>query len=143
MVSFLCGECSCQVKELNPGMDLPIVADWPAIFERIGSAGDNGPEPPPGTTRFGARAKPLASVADALAGTSKPGGGPSDVRVALYPPTQDTVALVDAAPGREPTPGVEPARYRRWLWGATVLAALLVLATGAWAWVHALRRHGQ
>lgn len=25
---FLCGACSCQVKELNPGIDLLIAADW-------------------------------------------------------------------------------------------------------------------
>jgi hypothetical protein len=35
---FLCKECSCQLKELNPGMDLLIQADWPAIFERIQQA---------------------------------------------------------------------------------------------------------
>ncbi|MFO0864105.1 MAG: hypothetical protein U0744_05530 [Gemmataceae bacterium] len=33
---FLCGECSCQVKELNPGVDLLITADWPAILEAAG-----------------------------------------------------------------------------------------------------------
>ncbi len=32
---FLCKECSCQLKELNPGTDLLIRADWPAILERI------------------------------------------------------------------------------------------------------------
>jgi hypothetical protein len=34
VVRFLCGECSCQVKELNPGVDLLLTADWPAFLDR-------------------------------------------------------------------------------------------------------------
>jgi hypothetical protein len=30
---FLCGACSCQVKGLNPGVDLLIAADWDAVIE--------------------------------------------------------------------------------------------------------------
>lgn len=30
---FLTGECSCQVKEMNPGVDLLLAADWQAIAE--------------------------------------------------------------------------------------------------------------
>jgi hypothetical protein len=29
---FVCGQCSCEVKELNPGIDLLVAADWDAIF---------------------------------------------------------------------------------------------------------------
>jgi hypothetical protein len=29
---FLCDKCSCQVKELNPGVDLLLAADWPAVL---------------------------------------------------------------------------------------------------------------
>ncbi len=39
---FLCGACSCQVKESNPGFDLLISADWNSdLF------GENGTPPPP------------------------------------------------------------------------------------------------
>jgi len=39
---FLCGACSCQVKESNPGFDLLISADWNRdLF------GENGVLPPP------------------------------------------------------------------------------------------------
>mgnify|MGYP005859170395 CR=1 FL=1 len=31
--AFLVGPCSCQVKELNPGTDLLIAADWDALLE--------------------------------------------------------------------------------------------------------------
>lgn len=30
---FLCGACSCQVKRLNPGVDLLLAADWDAVVE--------------------------------------------------------------------------------------------------------------
>ncbi len=30
--AFLCGACSCEVKELNPGKDLLLAANWESIF---------------------------------------------------------------------------------------------------------------
>jgi len=36
VTKFLCGECSCQVKELNPGVDLLLTANWPALLEAAG-----------------------------------------------------------------------------------------------------------
>lgn len=36
VVRFLCGACSCQVKELNPGVDLLLTGDWVDILEKIG-----------------------------------------------------------------------------------------------------------
>lgn len=42
---FLCGACSCQVKESNPGFDLLLSADWNReLF------GENGDLPPPPKT---------------------------------------------------------------------------------------------
>jgi hypothetical protein len=35
---FLVGPCSCQVKQLNPGIDLPVFADWDARI--MGMIGD-------------------------------------------------------------------------------------------------------
>jgi hypothetical protein len=32
--AFLTGACSCQVKQLNPGVDLLLAADWDSIFEQ-------------------------------------------------------------------------------------------------------------
>jgi hypothetical protein len=31
--AFLAGPCSCQVKELNPGIDLLMAADWDSVIE--------------------------------------------------------------------------------------------------------------
>ncbi len=42
LTAFLCGACSCQVKEQNPGFDLLLSANWDReLF------GDNAPLPPP------------------------------------------------------------------------------------------------
>lgn len=35
---FLCGACSCQVKDLNPGIDLLLTADWPELLRSAGPA---------------------------------------------------------------------------------------------------------
>jgi hypothetical protein len=145
VVSFLCGECSCQVKELNPGMDLPISADWPAIFERIGPAEETAVvEAPPGLTRLGARAKPYAEQPPVPPGTSKPGGVDNvRVTVSLYPASPEPTVPAEASPHREAppmTPATPPAAtnasHRRWLWFATIAASVLVVLTGAWACVH-------
>jgi hypothetical protein len=31
---FLCGKCSCDVKELNPGVDLLLSANWPELLDQ-------------------------------------------------------------------------------------------------------------
>lgn len=42
LTAFLCGACSCQVKEQNPGFDLLLAANWDQeLF------GENAPLPPP------------------------------------------------------------------------------------------------
>lgn len=46
---FLCGPCSCQVKEENPGMDLLISASWEKMIDVTISDTE---EPPPFTTMF-------------------------------------------------------------------------------------------
>jgi hypothetical protein len=35
VTKFLCRECSCQVKELNPGIDMLIAANWEEIFSKL------------------------------------------------------------------------------------------------------------
>ncbi len=47
LTAFLCGACSCQVKEQNPGFDLLLAANWDReLF------GENAPLPPP-AKKFG------------------------------------------------------------------------------------------
>jgi hypothetical protein len=139
VVSFLCGECSCQVKELNPGMDLPIAADWSAIFERIGPAAESGPPTPLGVTRHGARAKALAGLLPFAVGVSKEGDRDvGNVRVAL----SDDPTVTHDTSGRIEATKPEPAPHRRWLWCATVAAAVLVVISGAWVLARGVGRRG-
>jgi hypothetical protein len=41
LAEFVTGSCSCEVKELNPGFDLLVSADWEALLDLGGPA-----EPP-------------------------------------------------------------------------------------------------
>jgi len=43
---FLCGECSCQIKELNPGIDLLVPADWPDLLAKAGPPAIVRPDTP-------------------------------------------------------------------------------------------------
>jgi len=43
LTRYLCGACSCQVKEQNPGFDLPIATDWDRALYGADA-------PPPGIT---------------------------------------------------------------------------------------------
>ena len=42
LTEFLCGACSCQVKEQNPGFDLLLSTDWNAAL-----FGEDSEGPPP------------------------------------------------------------------------------------------------
>lgn len=35
VTKFLCRECSCQIKDLNPGIDMVMSADWRVMFDRL------------------------------------------------------------------------------------------------------------
>ena len=107
---FLCGACSCQVKEANPGVDMLFACAWE---ERLAAAaealaGD-------GVEKIGAPAaeeSPRTTHAD-LAASNLPSIGPLETHA------EDN--------------DVRPASRRRtWLWCAIALAAALVLVTGSW-----------
>lgn len=79
---FLCGDCSCMIKEQNPGTDLLIAADWSSA---------NDFTPPKG-------------VADAL------GGLPSLALLPPMPPPAPTPAPVAAPVPAKPATPPPPAR---------------------------------
>ncbi len=122
VVRFLCGECSCQVKELNPGSDLLVAADWSAIFRRIGPAPADGPAAALPASLPAARAKPQDGPLPIVPGAAKPAA--VRVGVSHYP-----AGPADSVPPE----ATADAPHRRWLWVATALAAVLVVVTGAWA----------
>jgi hypothetical protein len=79
VAEFLTGPCSCQVKELNPGADLLMVADWDAFLSEGGALAQ--PEVPNlaavGPSLAGAGAAPGAAVASAPAVPALPGAQPA------------------------------------------------------------------
>jgi hypothetical protein len=66
--SFLVGACSCEVKELNPGFDLLLAADWNGLLF------ENGPPPEV------AAARPVAATGEPEL-VSIPSGAPPTVLV--------------------------------------------------------------
>jgi hypothetical protein len=103
---FVSGQCSCEVKEQNPGIDLLMAANWDAIF---------GEEAPAVAER------PLAR--DSKAGASVP----IPVSTAL-PPAAGSAAPV--AMTSQELRG-SPADSRGWLMVATGVAAAVAVVSGA------------
>ena len=72
MAEFLTGPCSCQVKEMNPGYDLLLSANWNAL---IGYQEVRLPEPPPlvSMSQFAATAASNAPTASAKVAVTSAG----------------------------------------------------------------------
>jgi hypothetical protein len=110
-LEFLVGACSCLVKELNPGVDLLLSANWDTVFDA-----QRGPPP-----RVVAANEPPAAE-------TRPAGAFSAAPAELRspPPTGYSAGglgtAVSNSAGRSP-----------WLRLGTVAAAALVLLTGFWA----------
>ncbi len=71
-LEFLCNACSCQAKELNPGLDLLISTDWTAPPETISSAepvdtNQPGTDAPPADDSPALRPRDYAVAAAGLA----------------------------------------------------------------------------
>jgi hypothetical protein len=132
---FLCGECSCTVKELNPGVDLLLAADWPLLLREAEAEL--------------AKAE-LAKAELAETENSEPSETPVDVasneRAAHWSsaPSVETPAPLATAASAETAPvtslspvveSLEPTASVRWGFWLVAIggACVLVLATGVWA----------
>ena len=62
VAAFACGACSCQVKELNPGVDLLLRADWQRLLDVTADAEEApavaAPPIPPGSRPAAEETKP-------------------------------------------------------------------------------------
>jgi hypothetical protein len=63
--SFVCGACSCEVKELSPGRDLLLAANWASIFASPAAPNIQKPKLPPPTIAEGSVAAKAPAVLDA------------------------------------------------------------------------------
>ncbi len=76
--TFLIGKCSCQVKELNPGVDLLLAADWDRLVNAQSSAGRGLPTLPtlveaaPEVVTITGRTEPASPVSNGLPAARSP-----------------------------------------------------------------------
>jgi hypothetical protein len=101
MLEFLTGACSCEVKEMNPGLDLLMTANW----EEVAGA-KRYSDPPPAS---------LLGLGSLVEKTNAPPSPPAPPAVAASP--------APAAPA-----SASPLVRSLWIFGAS-LAAILGLAT--------------
>jgi hypothetical protein len=125
VVRFLCGECSCTVKELNPGADLLIAADWHDILEKAGPPMPN------------AAPQISSPVAIAVADTKAPAPVESGPPVAASVSANENDVVLPSVPVIEEGERcggcfVSDLATYHWLLASVGAAAVLVLLTGMW-----------
>jgi hypothetical protein len=109
VTKFLCRECSCQVKELNPGIDMLLALDWNGEFDRMFE---------------GKEELPISTATPA-----------SDLKETPKTPAPS----INAASSHPSISAVEPAaarpcqKCRAMLWIGIGVAVGLLLLTGGWA----------
>ncbi len=105
-LEFLCRACSCQVKELNPGVDFLISGRWETIFDA-----ELGPKP-----------REMVSAAEVR---PKSIGGPIRAEMRSAPPPGYNAVEVDEGTSDSPRPSC--------LHLGTAAAAIMFFASGVWA----------
>ena len=110
-LEFLCKACSCQVKELNPGVDLLMSANWDAVFDA-----ERGPP-----AHLAATGGPPIAETRAAPASDEP-----VAELRSPPPAGYSAAELDSGPRR-------PAGRSPLLRLGTVAAGFLLLVTGFWA----------
>lgn len=127
---FLTDDCSCQVKEDNPGVDLLCAVSWNTQIQKINA--ENKPLPAPGG--LGVFAPQLATPQGSsavVAGTTKEGTETAE------PPQSSTPAVPALAPPASTNSGAQEAIPSSslglsWLVGPAVLCLIAVLAGSLW-----------
>ena len=115
--AFLCGACSCQVKEMNPGFDLLLSADW--MNELFGEEPPDIPDTEPGQLVGGE--KPQMVVI--------PSGG---VRAEKVEDVDDGIETVIPETAEEPTTEHDPQLSDSGSagWWLVCFVGLVVIVTG-------------
>jgi len=123
-MEFVCRACSCQVKELNPGVDLLIRGDWDEIFDAVrGPAPRTTAEPVIET----GPAPRLIKDGEVPRITPRPAKTPMTPEARSAPPAG--YEAVEVRTSRET--GTNPASFKPYLLAG---AACLVLLSAVWAW---------
>jgi hypothetical protein len=107
VTEFLCAGCSCDVKNLNPGIDMLMLANWNEIFDRM----------------YEAKEAPKEREAEAEVAPKTPTLAP-----VVEPPSAPTPTVAEVEPACFECPIA-----RNWHWIATGFASVLVVGAGAWS----------
>ena len=105
--SFLCGACSCRVKESNPGIDLLLRADWETLLDIPDTPPDETaavPIPPGGTAPEKESASPSDSLAWLWVVLGVAGVGALGTSVRLLRPRSSFEVLVSRCEDLTPAP---------------------------------------
>ncbi len=150
---FICGDCSCQVKEQNPGMDMLFAVNWddrvqgsaiPGLVlpELTGVGGLELLEPSSAEQGSGPAAQPEVSQASGADGSSSPSAAapPADPVAAADAATQATAEPDVLSPPAGPLAAAPMPQAAgdfgksllAWTLIALVLAALVVGASSLW-----------
>jgi hypothetical protein len=81
---FICGQCSCEVKEQNPGIDLLMAADWDVIFA---DGADPAERPQPRESTAG-KSVPIPVNPGAAPAATQP--APAIAAIELQPASNDS-----------------------------------------------------
>jgi hypothetical protein len=132
VAAFLCKECSCQVKELNPGIDLLMSLHWNDAFDRMYEGKEAVPMPA-SSPAYLSPAAPKNEVVPAKKSTSNQRQWDP---APLEPQIAPNVAVL--APAEEPLDEPKaPQRFALWIGMGAVSG--LVLLSGGWLFNQAFR----
>jgi hypothetical protein len=136
----LSGPCSCQIKDLNPGVDLLMAADWKAFQEVLFDGKEAVPLPREMPTSLPYHEGAPAPIENAVVTPKDVNSEPGKVDA------QSGTAATRVAPAVQ-SPSIEASSEEKprcelcfWLWIATGVAGGLVMITGGWVALVLMRK---
>lgn len=150
VAKFLCRECSCQVKELNPGIDMLMTAHWNEMFDQMFEGKEPIAMPAMMPVYLSTRSPAFSSASKAVGVAPLPQTGatpPSkkETPIIVEKKGDDAAAIGTANPNPAPAPALTSATQsqpnaaavlRFSLWIGIGVASGLVLLTGGWFVYH-------
>lgn len=126
VAKFLCRECSCQVKELNPGIDLLMSLHWNDAFDQMYDGKEPIPMPAFAPAYLSRPALPKTEAAPKKTASTEPWkSAPVDAPVETKIEASVQSVAIEAAEEQQ-----APLRVALWL--GIGVASGLVLLTGCW-----------
>jgi hypothetical protein len=133
VTKFLCRECSCQVKELNPGIDMLMPINWEDVFNKMFGSKESAPEKPKRSE------SPVSAEVEEAELTETEDETPTTPATAnVEQPTQPTSTEPTTTDGRVCCRDYCPL-CENWQYIVIAGASVLVLGVGGWLAFNRLR----